>query len=437
MALTRRLGWNSLRITLARTGMYAATAAFTILLARFLGSRGFGEYAFMAAVIFLANSLTTFGTDLLLIREIAAHDRLDLLPAALVLQLLLSALVILAIWFLAPLVQALDRRAVTAIRIFSLSLLPLAFFSIFTIALRGKERMGAFSMLGLGAALGQLTGVALFLGRDADLVRLAIILLVAQIAAALLGAALCICLLPGFWKSWRGGRVGFTIFRTSAPLGLLTSLNVLYQKLSLTLLTVLSGANPAGFFSASARMIEMSKTAHVSAFTALYPAIAQSYANPQHLENNRRTFARSLGVLLLGAAALAALLFAFAAPLIQLLFGSAYHSSILVLKILSWILIPFTANNFLMLLFLAGGKEHAVARVLLLSLLALAGLSIWWIHLFGLQGASWAALITEGLQTSLFLNEARQIESIRGLLRTRSALTEERLASGLNEKRGT
>ena len=49
-------------------------ALFTILLARSLGASGFGGYAFMASVVVIGNVLTTFGTDMHLIREIAVTE---------------------------------------------------------------------------------------------------------------------------------------------------------------------------------------------------------------------------------------------------------------------------------------------------------------------------------------------------------------------------
>lgn len=54
-----------------------------LLLARYLGSSGFGEYAFISAVV-LINALSTFGTDMVLIRNIASTNDYSDLPVALV-----------------------------------------------------------------------------------------------------------------------------------------------------------------------------------------------------------------------------------------------------------------------------------------------------------------------------------------------------------------
>lgn len=143
---------NSFVLLLARISTQIGTAVFTIVLARRLGITGFGEYALIAALIYVANSLTTFGTDMALIREIAAQDDLSSLPAALIIQLALSVLLIAAIWFWGDLIPNQSLETILALKIYILSLIPLAFFTVFTTALRGKQRMGAYAVLNLMAA---------------------------------------------------------------------------------------------------------------------------------------------------------------------------------------------------------------------------------------------------------------------------------------------
>src|SRR4029077_13051858 len=55
----------------------ALAVGLTVLLAARLGVAGLGQYALVSAVVLLANVGTTFGTDMVLIREIAGQGRLD------------------------------------------------------------------------------------------------------------------------------------------------------------------------------------------------------------------------------------------------------------------------------------------------------------------------------------------------------------------------
>ena len=76
-ARLKRLGFNSIWMSLSRLGAQGLGVAFIVLLGRGLGSAGFGEYAFLAAVLTTGNALTTFGTDMHLIRQIAGEGKLS------------------------------------------------------------------------------------------------------------------------------------------------------------------------------------------------------------------------------------------------------------------------------------------------------------------------------------------------------------------------
>ena len=166
--LLARLSLNSFWLLTARVLSQALAVLFTLGVARALGEAAFGRFAFISAVVFIGNVLSTFGLDTLIIREVAmarstADEKISaIIHAALTLQLLLSLLFILVVW-------AASRRlaggeipaAATALRIAVLSLIPLAFSTIFSAVLRGHEKMAAymgFSVItaaasGLGAAL--------------------------------------------------------------------------------------------------------------------------------------------------------------------------------------------------------------------------------------------------------------------------------------------
>jgi len=138
---------NSLWLLIARLGSQAALALFTILIARQLGSAAFGEYAFVVTIVFIGNMVTTFGTDMILIRDIAARHDYSRLAPSLIIQLSLSALLIAVTFF---------ATTLAALKIYSLSLIPLAFFTVFTSMLRGQQRMDLYAILGMTTAVMQL-----------------------------------------------------------------------------------------------------------------------------------------------------------------------------------------------------------------------------------------------------------------------------------------
>jgi O-antigen/teichoic acid export membrane protein len=403
------LGKNSTWMLLSRLGAQALAVAFTVLLARQLGGQGFGEYAFIAAAIYLGNALTTFGTDMLVIREIAGTGDLSSLPAALILQLVLSAVLIGFLFLAAPMLPNQGPDAVSGLQVYSLSLIPLAFFTVFTTALRGMQDMSAYMLLNLASALMQVGAAWLATRLGGGVVQLVWLLLIVQGSSALLAGVLCTLRIPAFWQSWHfSPRKILPLGRACVPVALLTLLGLAYQKLPIYALSMLGGAVLTGWFSAALRTVEASKTLHLAVFTALYPAMVHDL--PPRAGSIGRTapwktpFGPSWWLLLAGAAAASTALFGLARPLALILYGPGYTASILPIKILAWVLVPFCVNNFLSLSLLAARKEGAILRVQLAGLFALAALSAWWIPAWGLPGAALACLAAETVQATAYLS---------------------------------
>src|SRR6185295_1632499 len=130
------------------------SVALTVVLARGLGTAGFGQFAFIGAVVVIGNVIMTFGTESLLIREIAGGrgDPARLLAAALGLQLVLSAGFVLVVIGGAGWLPNRTADTIAALRIYVLSLFPIAFANVFSAALRGWERMDLAAFLGVGTA---------------------------------------------------------------------------------------------------------------------------------------------------------------------------------------------------------------------------------------------------------------------------------------------
>jgi O-antigen/teichoic acid export membrane protein len=388
-----QLAKDSLLVLAARLGAHGAMAIFTILIARRLGSEGFGEYAFIASAVFIGNMLTTFGTDMLLIREIAArHDFSPLVPS-LFLQLSLSILLIVLAWSL-PILPGQSKAGGLAFKIYSLALVPFAFFTVFSSVLRGLQRMDQYAALNLSISLLQLVGTFIFIrSSGSSVVTLAWLLLAVQAAAAFLAGWLCRDQISHF-----RGPARFTLrqFRPILPLATLSTLGILYQRLGILLVAFWLGAAATGWFSAALRLVEFSKTAHLAFFTVLYPALANA-------QDDVKDFHR-VWLVLLGSALVAALaLSLLASPLTLVLFGEEYAASVPVLRLLAWMLVPFTISTSLTLRFVAANREKPVLVALSASLLLLFLLNSLWTPRFGILGAGWAIFLAECLQTGMLI----------------------------------
>jgi len=387
-----QLARDSLWVLAARLGAQGALALFTILIARRLGSAGFGEYAFIASAVFIGNMLTTFGTDMLLIREIAARRDFAQLIPSLFLQLSLSAVLIALVWVL-PTLPGQSASGWLALKIYSLALIPFAFFTIFSSVLRGLQRMDHYTALNLYTSLVQLAATFAFIRAGSSVVTLAWLLLAVQIAVAVLAGLLCQDQFPNFRQP-----VQFSLrqFRPVLPLAALSILGILYQRLGILLVTFWLGAVATGWFSAALRVVEFAKTAHLAVFTVLYPAMANS-------QGGLKEFRAVWLLLLTGALTAAPGISLLASPLILVLFGAEYAVSIPLLRLLAWMLIPFTVSTYLTLAFVAANRETPVLITLTASLLTLILLNLLWTPRFGILGAGWAMLLAECLQAGMLL----------------------------------
>jgi O-antigen/teichoic acid export membrane protein len=175
-------------------------------------------------------------------------------------------------------------------------------------------------------------------------------LLAVQITAAALAGWLC---KDQFFNFRRPAQLSLRQYRPVLPLAALGVLGILYQRLGILLVTFWLGAAAAGWFSAALRVVEFTKTAHLAVFTVLYPAMANSKAD-------RKDFRLVWLILLSGALTAALGISLLASPLTLVLFGVEYAASIPVLRLIAWMLVPFTINTYLTLAFVAANREKPV-----------------------------------------------------------------------------
>ena len=380
----------------------------TVLLAARLGLVGLGEYAFIGAVVALANVVTTFGTDMVLIREIAGGGRVDRWPAALAVQLGLSAAAIVLIWLGAPLVPGQRPVAVAAVRLLSLSLIPAALFSVCSAALRGADRMSWYAAGGVAAAALQLGAVWVFVPAGADVGVAATVLVAVQSAVAVFTWTLCAAGIPGFRRPGLVARADIVeMARTSASIGALGLLGALYQRTGVIALSTFVGPAATGWFAGASRIAEASKIGHVALFGALYPRMAEAHAGTAAEARGRTQaadgFGRSWRLSIALAGAISAGLLLLGPLLIGGLYGPAFAPAAGGLAILALSVVPSTMATYQSLALLAAHREATTLRVLLISLIALGGLLALLLPIAGWIGACWAVLGAETVQAGLML----------------------------------
>jgi O-antigen/teichoic acid export membrane protein len=416
-SVPRNTGWLFAGRVLAQ----GLAVVMTVVLAARLGVGGLGEYAFVSAVVLLANVGTTFGTDMVLIREIAGHGRLDRWPAALAVQLVLSVVAVAIIWGAAPFIPGQSVNVVVALRILSLSLLPAAVFSVGTAVLRGAGRMRAYAVVGVIAAAIQLAAVAAIVGSGSDVEQAALALLVGQILVAVVTWLICAGLVTGMRAVPATSRSDvLAMAGASASIGVLGLLGILYQRLGAIAVSVMVGPVATGWYAGASRVAEASKTGHLALFGAVYPAMAEAKTGEAAAAAHHGLQRSWRACLVLGALVSAGLLL-IGPWLIEVLYGPSFVPSQNALRILALSIVPSTAATYQSLALLADHRDDETLWIQVVSLVALAVLLAGLVASFGWLGACWAVLGAETARAALMVY-ARYGSAV-GVGRTHSSLS--------------
>lgn len=322
----------------------ALTLMSSILLARWLGAKGFGVYASALAVLLVLGVPTTLGLPTLVVRLLASyrvHQQWGLMRGLLrrvnLLVLLLSALFAalgtFVVWVLGHRVASPYAHAL----LWALVLLPLtALDALRSAALRGLHHIvlgqlpEKLVMPGLFVALlATWSSAGLVLTPPA-----AMALRFASVAVAFaFGGWLLLQRLPGELHLAEPRYDPATWLRAAGPLLFLGGMSIINTQADVLMLAAIRGAESAGVYQAAARGAELVAFSLVVVNTAIQPTISRLYAagEMQRLQQVVSTAARASLAMALPVAVVLAL---FAQPILKLAFGDEFERGALCLAIL-------------------------------------------------------------------------------------------------------
>ncbi|MBF6606354.1 MAG: oligosaccharide flippase family protein [Chloroflexi bacterium] len=399
-----RIGRETAVLLVTRVVAQALLVVATVLLAMRLGPAGFGRYAVIASAVLVANIVTTFGTDMVLIRELAG-GRHSIRPIdALAVQLVATVPAIALLAIGAPLLGQGDPDAVAALRIASLSLVPAALFSVASAGLRGARRPGRYAALGIATAALQLAAVATFAGPGVSLVTVAWIVVGVGSATGVLAWGTAAATIGDFRRPGRFSTTAvWSTARASAPVGALALLGVACQRAALFGVALLAGPLAAGWFAAASRIVDTSKTGHVALYTTLYPMLAEANETRPSGAADVRALQRARDRSIVAAGGISALLIVGGPLIVDRLFGASFAPAAFGLGVLALALVPSAIASHRTIELLAVGAESMVGRALLASLATLIVLLAAFVPIVGWIGAAWAVVGAESVNAGLLV----------------------------------
>lgn len=367
--------------------------ALTVVLARYLGKQGFGQYIYAFSWLLIGRIMANFGINRLVIREVAKDRRRagEYFATSLTLKLGLAFITIITLLGLSA---AIGIRG-TLLEITALFLLLLPFQMVLSSCgtiFQAYERMGMFGTMDLIRVTLTLVGVLAMIPSGLG---------VRNAAFAYLGGAAITAVLS-FWLARRliqqppeysGWAAILRLSREAVPFLSIALVFVLQDRSSIVLLGRLQDAEQVAWYGAAYVLIDGLTLAALLVSTAAYPVFSRTWiSNPGALEVLSDTILKYLALLGIG---MGVGLFIVAPEVTHLIYGSSYEEATIALRIFA-VGIPVFFQRTLLGEFLT-----AVDRLRSLFLINLGALLLnlfagWLIiSMFGYRGAA-AITVTAG-----------------------------------------
>ena len=403
--LRATLRWNAGGTFSLNLVSAALTFLMTLLLARLLGTTGYGTYAYALAWISLLSVLSIFGLDKLLVREMAVYNtRLSWqLMSGLLRWSNITALVMsLGFALLAGItIRILSDRLesqMTYTLLIALIMLPL----IVLMRLRQAAMRGLHYVVG-----GQLPetlvmpisffiiigGMYLFVKHALSAPAAMIAHVVAVGVALFIGVRQLQTFLPQSAKEANPVSQGWTWMRIVIPLVFLNSVTMINSQIDVILLGLMKSTGAVGVYVVAKRGAGLVTFLLIAVNIALAPTIASMYAAGE-MDKLQRIITKSARLILTGSVPIAIMLILFGHWFLLFFFGQDFIQGARALAILgAGQLINAATGSVGLLLIMTGYERDAAMCVGIIAVLNII-LNASLIPKWGLEGAATATAIT-------------------------------------------
>ncbi len=393
---------NTLYIFAGRVSNAIFLFLLTLVVSRQLGPALFGVFSFLTAVVVSANCFSNLGLDTWMVREVTKTPSQGKQYLSNIIGLKIgTSLITMALVFLIFRMTDLPQTTLNLLWVLSVSLLFNTisqtlwhYGNCFKEFLYHSVLWAASNIIkaGLGIAL-------VFFFHELEPLIWGI---VAAEALALILSFYVIHhrfgpFVPEFqflvWKDF---------LARSAPIALGMIFSVLYFRLDIVMLQLMTEEKVVGFYSAAYKLFEIAVVLPHSFMLVLFPTLVEEYHSDQSQFKSR--FRKALVVYSLIGGGIALVLWGLSHRIITFMYGDKFLPSIEVLDILSWAVLLFSINFLLSNILIASGLE----RINTWNLVGATGLNIILnlalIPLYGAIGAAWSTLFCEiGLIAALSL----------------------------------
>jgi O-antigen/teichoic acid export membrane protein len=367
----------------------------TLVVSRQLGPALFGVYSLLTTVVVAANCFSNFGFDVWMVREVTKEpsQAKNYLSNILGLKVVTSLLTIIFVYLI---FRATDLPSTTLHLLFILSISLL--FNTLSQSLWHfgncfKRFIFHSALWASSNFIKSVLGISLvFLYGELEPLIWGIV--VAELISLIL--SFCViryqfgAFLPKFRLSiWKDYLV------RSAPIAFGMIFSVLYFRLDIVMLQLMTDEKVVGFYSAAYKLFEMSIVFPTSIMLVLFPALVEEFHSdkPQFKKSSIKAF----GIFSIFGGSFALILWGFSSEIIAIIFGDEFYPSIAVLEILSGAIFLFFLSFLLSNILITSGRESINTW----NLVGATGLNILLnlalIPRYGAIGAAWSTLFCEAV----------------------------------------
>lgn len=363
------------------------------MVSRQLGPAIFGVFSFLTTVVIAANCFSSLGLDIWMVREITKEPDKDKLYLSNILGLKIVTS-IAAIFLIYVIFQQTDLTS-TILRL----LLILSFSLLFNSISQTLWHFGdCFKKFFLHSSLWAASNII------KSILGIVLVFLYQKLEPLVWGFVIAEAIslifsyyvirhqfgpfVPDFQFSvWKD------ILSRSISIAMGMIFSVLYFRLNIVMLQLLSEEKIVGYYSAAYKLFEVVVILPHTLMLVLFPTLVEEF-NTDQLEF-QYTYKKALLIYSLIGGVIALVFWVFSQTIITILFGDKFFPSIGVLEILAWAIFLFFITYLLSNLLIVSGQESINSWSLVGATILNIFLNLLWIPKYGATGAAWATLFCE------------------------------------------
>ncbi len=391
MGIAKRLTINAIFIMVAKGLQPIISFAMILAIGRKLGVIAFGIFSTAISYIIIFQIIASFGLRTLITREVAKHrDQVhSYIINSMYIAIPLSIITGMVMYFFINYIFKLDIETAKMTSLLGFSLLATAVLECFEGVLTGFEKITTISYIYLIENIFKVGLCVALILLGYQLVAVLVVHVISRYLALALYLPTIINLgknakLKPDFQFIKG------LFKTAYIFALIMVLVTMYWNIDVVFLNKMDGNDAAGIYSGAKRFVLFLITLIQSFFTAFFPIISGLY------ESRSASFQyackKSLQYMLVATIPITVIITLMADKLFYFTFGAGFEQSANVLRVLIWIIIPYSMSQVFAYALLASNNQRIDLQVNAIALLCNAILTFVLINQYSYIGAAIAAL---------------------------------------------